>query len=88
MGQSGTGSKAWRNRGERGTRQRRYWEHLAREEVDLRADMADGHRNPVKHRLVEREREWPHSTFHRAVRASVYRLGWAGGNETVVECLD
>ena len=36
-------------RGERGIWQRRYWEHLIRDEQDYRARMDYVHINPVKH---------------------------------------
>ena len=42
-------------RGERGIWQRRYWEHLIRDEVDYRAHMDYVHINPLKHALVRRE---------------------------------
>jgi len=41
-------------RGERGIWQRRYWEHLIRNEADFRAHMDYVHINPVKHGLVGR----------------------------------
>lgn len=34
------------------------------------------HYNPVKHGLVERVIDWPHSSFHRYVRQSVYSADW------------
>ena len=71
-------------RGERGIWQRRYWEHLIRDEADYRAHMDYVHINPVKHGLVERVADWPYSTFHRLVADGVYPLDWAGGFETVV----
>ena len=36
------------------------------------------HYNPVKHGLVAKVAEWPHSTFHRYVRQGVYKTDWAG----------
>jgi putative transposase len=68
-------------RGERGIWQRRYWEHLIRDEADFRAHMDYVHINPVKHGLVERVADWPYSTFHRLVGQGVYPPDWAGGNE-------
>ena len=65
-------------RGERGIWQRRYWEHLIRNDGDMQAHMDYVHFNPVKHGLVERVADWPHSTFHKLVRAGVYPLDWAG----------
>jgi putative transposase len=66
-------------RGERGIWQRRYWEHLIRDEADFRAHLDYVHINPVKHGLVERVVDWPYSTFHHFVNQGVYPLDWAGG---------
>lgn len=71
-------------RGERGIWQRRYWEHLIRDEADFRAHMDYVHINPVKHGLVARVADWPYSTFHRLVASGVYSPDWAGGFETGV----
>jgi len=67
-----------RARGERGIWQRRYWEHLIRDEDDFRAHMDYLHFNPVKHGHVARVADWPHSTFHRWVAAGAYAPDWAG----------
>ncbi len=66
-------------RGERGIWQRRYWEHLIRDEADYRAHLDYVHFNPVKHGYVERVADWQFSTFHRLVKAGVYPIDWAGG---------
>jgi len=68
-------------RGERGIWQRRYWEHLIRDEEDFRAHMDYVHINPVKHALVTRVADWPYSTFHRLVAQGSYPPDWAGGAE-------
>ena len=65
-------------RGERGIWQRRFWEHLIRDEADYMAHMNYVHFNPVKHGLVARVVEWPYSTFHRLVVQGVYTRDWAG----------
>ena len=36
------------------------------------------HINPVKHGLVTRVRDWPHSSFHRMVERGIYPEDWAG----------
>lgn len=69
-------------RGERGIWQRRYWEHLIRDERDFQAHMDYVHINPVKHGLVQRVADWPYSTFHRLVAKGVYPDDWAGGSES------
>ncbi len=71
-----------RHRGERGIWQRRYWEHLIRDEADYRAHMDYVHVNPLKHGLVERVADWPYSTFHRLVDRGVYPSQWCGGMKT------
>ncbi len=52
-------------RGERGIWQRWYWEHLIRDERDLRAHIEYCWFNPVKHGHVANVEDWPFSTFHR-----------------------
>jgi putative transposase len=58
--------------------QRRYWEHTIRGEKDLERHIDYIHFNPVKHGLVARARDWPHSSFHRYVRDGVLPADWAG----------
>ena len=65
-------------RGERGIWQRRYWEHLIRDEEDFRQHMDYLHFNPVKHGYVATAADWPHSTFHRLVARGVYAADWGG----------
>ena len=73
-------------RGERGIWQRRYWEHLIRDEADFNAHVDYVHINPVKHGLVKWVADWPYSTFHRLVAQGVYPSDWAGGD--LVDSLD
>jgi putative transposase len=73
-------SDARLRRGERGIWQRRYWEHLIRDEDDYRAHIDYVHINPLKHGLVRCVSDWPHSTFHRLVASGVYTPDWAGGS--------
>ena len=77
-------SKVRANRGERGIWQRRYWEHLIRDDADFAAHMDYVHFNPVKHELVKRVADWPFSTFHRLVKQGVYPQDWGGGIETAL----
>jgi putative transposase len=65
-------------RSERGIWQRRFWEHLIRDETDYARHVEYCYINPVKHQLVARVCDWPHSSFHRDVRAGIIRLDWAG----------
>lgn len=65
-------------KGERGIWQRRYWEHLIRDERDLRHHIDYIHFNPVKHGHVARVRDWPHSSFHRYVERGLLPGDWSG----------
>lgn len=61
---------------ERGIWQRRYWEHMIRDEEDLCRHVDYTHFNPVKHGYVPRVADWPHSTFHREVREGRLPTEW------------
>jgi putative transposase len=63
---------------ERGIWQRRYWESLARDEEHLRRCINYVHLNPQKHGHVERVVDWPHSSFHRYVKAGRLPADWGG----------
>lgn len=63
---------------ERGIWQRRYWEHLIRDDRDLAAHVDYIHINPVKHGHVVRVADWPHSSFHRYVARGDVPVDWAG----------
>lgn len=75
-------------RSERGIWQRRYWEHLIRDQQDFNAHMDYIHVNPLKHGLVQRVSDWPYSTFHRYVNQGIYPLNWAGGKEDTLQYHD
>ncbi len=62
---------------ERGIWQRRYWEHLIRDDHDLHRHIEYIHYNPVKHGHALRAVDWPHSSFRRWVAAGAYPLDWA-----------
>jgi len=68
-------------RRERGLWQRRFWEHLIRNESDLNKHIDYIHWNPVKHGWVEQAADWPHSSFHKFVALGIYPENWAHNNE-------
>ena len=59
--------------------QRRFWEHLIRDDVDFERHLDYIHYNPVRHGYVTRAIDWAYSTIHRYVRDGVYPVNWAGG---------
>jgi putative transposase len=63
---------------ERGIWQRRYWEHLIRNDADYARHVEYCYINPFKHRYVTRVQDWPHSSFHRDVRAGLFPQDWGG----------
>jgi putative transposase len=63
---------------EKGIWQRRYWEHAIRDDNDLARHIDYIHFNPVKHGLVSRVRDWPHSSFHQYVKRGDLSLDWGG----------
>jgi putative transposase len=65
-------------RNERGIWQRRFWEHLIRDEADYARHVEYCYINPLKHGLVARVCDWPYSSFHRDVRAGIVPLDWGG----------
>jgi putative transposase len=78
-------SKVRRQRGERGIWQRRFWEHLIRDDEDYRRHVEYCYINPVKHGLVRRVCDWPLSSFHRDVAAGLLADDWAGDFNTIGE---
>ena len=65
--------------------QRRFWEHHIRDDDDYRKHIDYMHYNPVKHGLVKRTRDWPHSSFHEYCRQGMYPVDW--GDETELKFL-
>jgi putative transposase len=61
--------------------QRRFWEHLIRDENDFIKHCDYIHYNPVKHGLCRVPREWEFSTVHRFVAQGSYPEDW-GVNHT------
>jgi putative transposase len=63
---------------EKGIWQRRYWEHVIRDESDLARHIDYIHFNPMKHGFVSRVADWPHSSFHQYVKRGDLPLDWGG----------
>nr|WP_276519519.1 transposase [Bradyrhizobium elkanii] len=67
-----------RSNGDLALWQRRFWVHTIRDEDDFARHVDYIHFNSVKHALVRRVCDWPHSSFHRYVREGVLPIDWAG----------
>jgi putative transposase len=66
--------------------QRRFWEHLIRDEKDLANHLEYIHFNPVKHRLTNSPWNWVYSSFSRFVEEGLYDEGW--GEDSDMNYLD
>ncbi|PTQ87514.1 REP-associated tyrosine transposase [Agitococcus lubricus] len=67
-------------RGEYEIWQRRFWEHTIKNEEDLQRCVDYVHFNPVKHGLVTQVKDWPFSSFHRAVKEGRLAENWGSEN--------
>lgn len=67
-----------RGKGERGIWQRRYWEHLIRDEADFERHVDYIHYNPVKHGHARSATDWPFSSIHRFIREQRLPANWGG----------
>ena len=67
------------DKGERGVWQRRYWEHMIRDEGDHARHVDYIHYNPVKHGYVSRAADWPYSSIHRYIAAGTLTRDWDVG---------
>lgn len=56
--------------------QRRYWDHVIRDEADWRRHLDYNHHNPVKHGLAERTGDYPWSSFSYFARHGWYPPDW------------
>ncbi len=72
-------SQSRKSKGERGVWQRRFWEHLIRNEDDYKRHVDYIHYNPVKHNHCSNVSEWLYSSFHKYLESGVYTADWGGG---------
>jgi len=69
-------NKSRKTKGERGIWQRRFWEHLIRDEKDYENHVNYIHYNPVKHQHVKQAVEWPYSTIHDYISKGLLSNDW------------
>jgi putative transposase len=87
------GREAWvtpsqSRRGNRGIWQRRFIEHLIRDEDDLERHCDYIHYNPVKHGYAERPWNWEASSFRRFVALGQYPRAWGRTEPETIQGLD
>jgi len=65
-------------KGDSGLWQRRFWEHIVRDQTDYAMHLSYCWMNPVKHGLVSKASEWPHSSIHREIASGRLSTDWSG----------
>ena len=74
------------SKSERGIWQRRFWEHLIRDEDDLEHHVNYIHYNPVKHGHVKHVTDWPYSSIHRFLEEGWQVPDWdVVGSDTTLD---
>ena len=68
-------------RQEAGIRQRRFWEHMIRDNDEFNCHVEYIHFTPVKHGLVKQVKDWEWSSFHRYVKEGFVDEDW-GTNDS------
>jgi len=63
-------------RNEKGVWQRRFYEHIIRDEDDLRKHLDYIHYNPIKHGYVSSVNDWEFSSFNKFVQLNNYDEDW------------
>lgn len=69
-------SKSRKRHNEFGVWQRRFWEHVIRDEEDFANHVNYIHFNPVKHGYVKCPHQWPYSSFFRWVDEGYFQADW------------
>ena len=75
-GWEGAISNSRRRNRRRGVWQRRFWEHVIRDQDDFNNHLNYIHYNPVKHALATCPHAWPYSTFAGWVKKNAYAKDW------------
>ncbi len=65
--------------------QRRFWEHLIRDENDYQRHVEYIHYNPVKHGHAKAPRDWAYSSFHKYVERGKYEANWGAGESIIFD---
>jgi putative transposase len=61
--------------------QRRFWDHIIRNEADLNRHIDYIHYNPVKHSLTQSPFNYPYTSIHEYYKEGYYQADW-GARET------
>ena len=67
-----TSGRVWQNR---------FWDHLIRDELDLKHHLDYIHYNPVKHQFVDDPFKYRYSSIHDFQKKGIYQSDWGNGLE-------
>jgi len=70
---------------ERGIWQRRYWEHLIRDQRDYAQHVDYIHYNPVKHGYTQIAAEWPYCSIHDWIKCGILDKHWGYDNSVDID---
>ena len=68
--------------------QKRFWDHVIRNERDYVNPLHYIYYNPVKHGLVTKPEDYPHTSYHEYLRRGWYEIGWGHVEPDSVKGLD
>jgi len=66
----------YNQKGEANIWQRRFWDHLIRDENDYKQHLDYMHYNPIKHGLVGSADDWEFSSYHKFKQVGWYPDNW------------
>ena len=75
-GSEGRRNQSRKRTGEAAVWQRRFWQHMIRDEDDFRRHFHYIHYNPVQHGYVNRPHDWNWSSYHRYRKLGYYQKDW------------
>ena len=81
-------SDSMKKKKEKGLWQRRFWEHLIRDQDDFNRHIDYIHYNPVKHKLARKALDWPHSSFKRFMMKGIYEKNWGSAIPSNIEGME
>ena len=62
--------------------QRKYYDHIIRNENDFYKHLDYIHYNPIKHDYVKKAKDWKYSSFKKFVRMGYYDENWCNFADT------
>jgi putative transposase len=69
--------------------QKRFWDHVIRDEEDLKSHLDYIHWNPVKHKYVDTPQKWQYSSLTKWIDEGVYCSTWGlNGEPEVIQKMD